>query len=175
MMMRKTKLWVALGFFLSACGSVVMTESALADTAQAEAQKAIRAIYDKRSAAIAEFDAEGAWSNHANGYISITTKGERITAAQSKENLQTLLDVAESISSHTIMQKITLKGDTATVLIRDSATVVFPDPKSEDKKGVFKATERAVDTWVKRKGLWLHTQNKTLSSFVTVNGKQIKE
>ena len=150
MSMRKTLLFLA-------------AAAALASTVRADdsAQKAIQAQYDKRSAAAAKKDVEGSVAINAPEFIAIGLKGDKRTTAQIKPQLT---QVFASIKSYTITTKITkcvVKGDSATVTTQDAVVVVG--------KGSQESEATSEDTWIKKGGQWLRTQNKLLTSKIKSN------
>ena len=168
----KTKLrWAAglMSWFLL-IGSGVL--SAVADTAQDQARKAIQANYVKRDAAASRKDANAYWSLRTDNFVWISKNGKRKTAKQLKPETVKMFNAAESLNGRAIIQKFTLKGDTATVLVKDSGTIVIPVSKT--RKNVIKVAETASDTWIKRNGKWLQSQSKALTAVVTINGKAVK-
>ena len=168
----KTKLRLAAGLmsWVLLIGSGVL--SAVADSAQDQAHKAIQANYVKRDAAASRKDANAYWSYRTDNFIWISKNGKRKTAKQLKPETVKMFNAAESLNGRAVIQKLTVKGDTATVLVKDSGTIVIPVSKT--RKNVIKIAETASDTWVKRNGKWLQSQSKTLTAVLTVNGKTVK-
>ena len=173
--MRKKINWVVTALMLSlflGAGSMQKAQAdAASDAALKAARKGIQAGYSKRDATSAKLDYDGFWSTRTKNYVWISKDGRRKGIKQLREETRRLFNAAESINGRAAIQKITLKGNTATVLIKDSGTVVIP---AKNKKNVIKVTERASDTWVKSGNKWLLSQSRSLASYVTVNGKQVK-
>jgi ketosteroid isomerase-like protein len=157
-------------FLLCSCAAVV--HLAFAATAQDEARKIIQTTYNKRNIATSRLDFEGYWRSHTDDFVYISKTGKRKGANQLKQESARLFNVAQSMSGHTTIENMTLAGNTAKVIIRDFGIIVIP--VSATQKNVIKVTERASDTWVKRNGRWLQSQSKSLSSYMTVNGKPVK-
>lgn len=136
---------------------VLAALAALVPSARADdAQKAIQAQYDKRSAAAAKKDVEGSVAINAPEFVTIGLKGDKRTTAQIKPQLT---QVFASIKSYTITTKITkcvVKGDSATVTTQDTVVIVGKNTQESE------ATSE--DTWTKKSGQWLRTQNKLLTS-----------
>jgi hypothetical protein len=121
-----------------------------------DAQKAIQAQYDKRSAAALKKDVEGSLAINAPEFVSIGLKGDKRTMAQLKPQLT---QVFASIQSYTITTKITkctVKGDSATIKTLDN--VVISGKNTQESEAT------SEDLWFKKNGQWLRTQNKLLSS-----------
>ena len=141
---------------------VLAALAALVPSARADdAQKAIQAQYDKRSAAAAKKDVEGSVAINAPEFIAIGLKGDKRTTAQIKPQLT---QVFASIKSYTITTKITkcvVKGDSARVTTQDAVVVVG--------KGSQESEATSEDTWIKKGGQWLRTQNKLLTSKIKSN------
>lgn len=141
---------------------VLAALAALVPSARADdAQKAIQAQYDKRSAAAAKKDVEGSVAINAPEFVAIGLKGDKRTTAQIKPQLT---QVFASIKSYTITTKITkcvVKGDNATVTTQDAVVVVG--------KGSQESEATSEDTWTKKGGQWLRTQNKLLTSKIKSN------
>lgn len=124
-------------------------------------QKAIQAQYDKRSAAAIKKDVAGSLAINTPDFVAIGLKNDKRTLAQLKPQLTAVFG---SIKSYTITTKITkcvVKGDNATVNTVDSVTIVGKNTQESE------ATSE--DTWVKKSGQWLRTQNKLLSAKVKSN------
>jgi ketosteroid isomerase-like protein len=141
---------------------VLAALAALVPSARADdAQKAIQAQYDKRSAAAAKKDVEGSVAINAPEFVAIGLKNDKRTTAQIKPQLT---QVFASIKSYTITTKITkcvVKGDSATVTTQDAVVVVG--------KGTQESEATSEDTWIKKGAQWLRTQNKLLTSKIKSN------
>jgi ketosteroid isomerase-like protein len=131
--------------------------AALVPSARAqEPQKAIQAQYDKRSTAAQKKDVAGSLAINTPDFVAIGLKNDRRTIAQLKPQLT---QVFAGVKSYTISTKITkclVKGDSATVTTMDLVTVVGKMTQESE------ATSE--DTWIKKGGQWLRTQNKLLTS-----------
>ena len=138
---------------------VFATLATLAPTALAQdAQKAIQAQYDKRSAAALKRDIAGALAINAPEFISVGTQGQKQTLAQIKP---LLVQAFAKSKSYAVVSKITrcqVSGDKATVSVTDTVKILATN-------GTIPQELEAVseDSWVKKSGQWLRTQSKRLS------------
>lgn len=136
---------------------VLAALAALVPSARADdTQKAIQAQYDKRSAAAAKKDVEGSVAINAPEFVTIGLKGVKRTTTQIKPQLTQVFATYKSYTITTKITKCVVKGDSATVTTQDTIVVVGKDTQESE------ATSE--DTWVKKSGQWLRTQNKLLTS-----------
>jgi hypothetical protein len=131
-----------------------LTPSVLAQ----DAQKAIQAQYDKRSAAALKKDVAAALAINTPEFVSVTMKGKKQTLAQIKP---LLVQVFAKSKSYTVTSKITrckVTGDTATVTVADSVKILLLTSTIPQE-----IETTCEDSWVKKNNQWLRTQTKRLS------------
>lgn len=143
--------------FLILAALVALTSSAQAK----DDQKAIQAQYDKRSAAAAKKDVVGSLAINAPEFVSIGPKGDKRTMAQIKPQITQAFSSLKSYLLTTKITKCVVAGNTATVRTLDSLTLVGKNTQESE------ATSE--DTWIKKDGQWLRTQNKLLTSKIKSN------
>ena len=155
---------------------------ATSNAATQQARKAIQATYNRVNAALAKKDLSVARATRTPDYVLITDKGQKRTAAQLRAQEQGILSLAQSITAKSDIQKITLNGNTATVLVNENGALVVQMPQqnyggkpSPGQKNVIRVRHQAQDSWVKLNGRWRIKRSRYLTSRVTVNGKPIQQ
>ncbi len=143
--------------FLILAALVALTSSAQAK----DDQKAIQSQYDKRSAAAAKKDVAGSLAINAPEFVSVGLKGDKRTMVQIKPQITQAFSSLKSYLLTTKITKCVVTGSTATVKTLDSLTLVGKNRQESE------ATSE--DTWVKKGGQWLRTQNKLLTSKIKSN------
>ena len=138
----------------------------------AAVKKAIQAQYEKEALGLAKKDAKAMLSINTSDYTTTDDKGKTTTMAELKDQITQLFGMMQSAKVATKIEKLTLKGDTATVIASDSSTVTLLNPQTK-AKSVLTGTSRNEDTWIKQKGTWLRQKNKVLSHKDLVDGKPI--
>ncbi len=138
----------------------------------ASAKKAIQAQYSKLEAAAAKKDVQGMTAHLAPDFESVGLDGKTVKASEFKVRLDTALQSVKSINDVTSITKLTLKGDRATVFVKNTVSLLYINPST--KKRSRAVIERASDTqWEKKSGIWLERRSKTLAMKQTVDGKEI--
>src|SRR5579871_1538259 len=96
------------------CMIVALSLRAGADS-PGDARKAIQAAYDHQSDALNKKDAAGAFAMCSPDFVSVDMKGTQSTAAQNREMLKMMFNMAKSIKLTQSVQNIALKGSQAQV------------------------------------------------------------
>jgi len=151
--------------------SLLTAPAARADT-PSEARKAIQATYDKMNAAFSRKDVKSAFAYLTPDFEQITFEGQRVGAAPMRQQMTQALAAAKSMRSQTTVQKLTLKGGTAEVLVRSRVIIVLNDPRT-NKPLTVAGNETSQDTWIKTSRGWLAKRSKTLSKKETINGRPV--
>lgn len=126
-----------------------------------DAQKAIQAQYDKRSAAALKKDVDASLAINTPDFVSLDQKGQKRTMPQLKHQLTQAFATFKSYTLTTRITSCVVKGDTATVKTQDSVTII--------SKTQQEAEATSEDLWVKKNGQWLRTQNKLLTNKLKSN------
>ncbi|MCX6379749.1 MAG: hypothetical protein NT023_09795 [Armatimonadetes bacterium] len=138
----------------------------------ASVKKTIQAIYAKVAAAAAKKDAKGMMIHLAPDYEETTLEGTVVKMPAIKTNMQNVMEKVKSLNISVVISKLTLKGDKATVINKDTVNMVATNPQTKkEMKIVLEETNEA--QWEKRGGAWLVKSSKTLSMKQVVDGKEI--
>ncbi len=155
---------LTLGMLLSFAPSILRAD------ATADAKTAIQSAYAKQTAAINKKDVQGVVAVYSPDYLAIGTNGRKNrTLAETKQQLAMLFTKGQNIKATQTIQKITVKGNQATVLVKEHAEFSLPDLQQKLHRLI--SNSNAEDIWVKSgKSNWLKKQSKTLSNKGTVDG-----
>lgn len=156
----------------TALGVFVLLATVVWANATADARKAIQAIYDSHNAAVARKDLDGALAHRTQDYVSIGAKGDRKSLEQSRQVLRRLFAAMEWAQGSSVIQKITLKDDTAIVLVKEKGRLVLANPQT-GQKATLDINGLSRDVWVRRQGRWLVKQSQNLQSKITRNGQPV--
>lgn len=138
----------------------------------ATTRKTIDAAYKAEDAAFDNFDVEGSLRYRTENFVSITKEGKTLSRKLIEERLAMLFKVAKDIQSSTVIEQFAWKGNRVNVRVKTYSRMVLAG--KEKKRQVLAGTERRNDVWIKQGGRWLRTQDKIISSSVTVDGKQMR-
>ena len=141
--------------------------------ATSDARKAIQAIYNKVDQAVARRDFKGAFASHAADYYYIDAKGRKITLAQLRRVTPRIMDAMQSYKSKTTLQKLTLKGNTASVVSRDHTEATFVNPQTQKSSRVV-VDSVLQESWIKTKQGWQRKWARNISSRQTLDGRAIR-
>jgi ketosteroid isomerase-like protein len=141
--------------------------------ATSDARKAIQAIYNKIDGAVARRDFKGAFASHAPDYYYIDAKGRKLTLAQLRRVTPRILDAMRTYKSKTTLQKLTLKGNTASVVSRDHTEATFVNPQTQKNARVV-VDSVLHETWIKSKQGWLRKSARNVSSRQQLDGRVIR-
>jgi uncharacterized protein (TIGR02246 family) len=173
---RRTRTLPPARFLLVALAAFVVVvappPAARAADATADAKKAIQAAYNKMNAALERKDVNGAFSVLTPDAEQITLQGQRLSAAQMRQQMTQGLAQARSIRSRTTVQKVTLKGNQALAVVRSQVSFVVTDPQS-GRDAKIAADEVSDDTWIKTAQGWRAKRSKTTRQKQTVNGQPV--
>lgn len=126
---------------------------------------AIQTQYNKEAAALTNKDIDGALSINTSEFTATDDKGQQRSLVQLKSRLAALTAQAETMKVSSTVEKVTVKDDTAVVIVSDEVLFVVVNPQT-GKKGRLEGTSRNEDLWVKKDGVWkrqkaLELSNKT--------------
>ncbi len=144
--------------------------AAKADDA-ASAKKAIQAMYTKVEAAAEKRDLKGMMVHLAPDYKETGPDGvtEKLPAIRAK--IERLMQSVKSIRVSASIDKLTLKGNEATVIGKSVITLIgFNQRAHKDIKIVVEETNE--EQWKKKDGLWLESSVKSISYKQTIDGKE---
>lgn len=141
--------------------------------ATADAKKEIQALYDKMDAAAAKKDVKGMTASLDPNYVAVSASGQKMTLQQMKGQMTQLMAMLKEIKTKTVIQKITLKGKTATVNSKQSLTSTGTNPQSQQPMKI-EVQDTSTNTWVKSGATWKLKETKSLSTKQFLNGKPIQ-
>ncbi|WP_309718826.1 hypothetical protein [Armatimonas sp.] len=138
----------------------------------ATVQKAIQAQYNKEAAAFMKKDISAGLSINTSGFATTDTKGKKTTLAEFKAALTQIISAAQSIKLSSTVEKVTVKGETATVIVSDKSLFVLTNPQTKKSTKV-EGASRNEDTWIKQAGVWKRQKNRALTSQSLMDGKPV--
>jgi hypothetical protein len=143
----------------------------------AAVRKELTALFSRFAAAFKKKDVKTALSFFAPEY-SAKEMGRTVTRADVEKQMNQAMANLKSIESLSWdIQKLTVKGNTATVEARETMNATVVDnlgnlgPKGQTHK--IGDVERTRDVFVKTPQGWLLKQSETLSAQVTIDGKKL--
>jgi hypothetical protein len=149
---------------------VVFLPGVRADAA-ADARKAIQAATDREDAAVQKKDLQHAFAACAPDFRASDGQGHTSNVAQLKEQMQVVFGRAQTIKVKNTLQKITLKGDQATVTMAGRTDLIMPSPKGKPFIGV--VSNLVEEIWVKSGTTWLRKSARLLTQKLTRDGKPV--
>ncbi len=136
------------------------------------AKKAIQAMYTKVEAAAEKRDLKGMMVHLAPDYEETGPDGVVVKMPAIKANMERVLKQVKTLHISAVITKITVKGDKATVLNKDTVNMVATNPQTKkEMKLVLEETNEA--QWEKKSGAWLEKRSKTLTMKQFLDGKEI--
>nr|WP_309689198.1 nuclear transport factor 2 family protein [Armatimonas sp.] len=135
-------------------------------------KKTLQAQYNKEAAAFMKKDIDSALSINTSDFTTTDTKGKKLTLAEFKAAFMQITTIAQSIKLSSTVEKVTLKGDTATVTVSDKSLFTLANPQT-GKKAQMEGASRNEDTWVKKSGVWKRQKNRALSNKTLMDGKPV--
>lgn len=151
--------------------SLLLATPVLAQDAAA-AKKTFQALYNKEATAFMKKDLETALSINTANYTATDTKKKTVSLADLKAQFTQIMGLAETIKLSSTVEKVTVKGDTALVLVSDKSQFVLKNPQTGQKM-TLEGTSRNEDTWVKQGGTWKRQKNRALANTSLRDGKPI--
>ncbi len=147
--------------------------AAKADDA-ASAKKAIQSQYAKSAAAAEKKDLKGMMAHLAPDYEETGPDGVTVKVDALKSNMQRIVQNVKSIRIAVAISKLTLKGDKATVLSKETMSMVVTNPQTKkDMKFAMQGTSE--EQWEKKSGVWLEKRAKTLATKQFLDGKELPQ
>lgn len=159
---------------LVGCLFSFLAPAALRADATADARRAIQAVYAQMNAALARKDLAASFRHLTDDHVSIDEHGNRKSAEDLRRELQQLLPVVRSYQGRSVIQKITVQGNRATVVVQESGRMVVRDP-STDRQAIMAGNNTSRELWVKQKGRWMLKTSNLLKRTMTVNGKRLPQ
>ena len=156
--------WIALA--LTSTGN-----SQQAEAAPDNIKAVIQQLYSAQDVATDRKDVAGMFLPFAPSYINTDTHGKTNTLAEAKQGAAHLLQMTQSISSHSLVESATRSGSTATVVVQQKINMVLVNPQDSGETAAVATIAVSRDTWVKTPAGWRETFSKTLSENDTLNGK----
>lgn len=145
---------------------------ALAD-ANTDAKKALQALYDKTDAATAKKDIKGLTAYLAPDFQVLSDKGGKaMNLEQAKSQMGMVFKQVQSFKAKSVVQKVTLKGSTATVTVKQNVTAAIMNPQT-GKPSKLLMDVVAEDIWVKSGAGWKEKSSKSISTKQSLDGKSI--
>jgi ketosteroid isomerase-like protein len=149
----------------------------LARADDAAVKKELNALFGNFAAAFRKKDVKTAMSFFAPDYTA-TEGGRTLTRAQVEAQTAMAMSRLKSVDALSWnIQKLTVKGSTATTVALESMTATIVDtegqmgPKGQTHK--IKDVERTRDRFVKTSKGWLLKHSETLSADITIDGKKL--
>ena len=151
---------------LVSAGGVRLNAAAAPNSVKATLQK----IYDVRVAGAENKNADKLFLDYAPNYIEISPSGKSDDLAQVESSFEKTAPYARSIQGRTQILSVSLKGATATVLIKRHVEGVFVNPNSgEAISGTVDGL--STDTWIKTAAGWRETASRRTDEHDTADGK----
>jgi ketosteroid isomerase-like protein len=138
--------------------------------ATADAKKQIQAEYNKIDAAAAKKDVKGMTASMTSDFVDTNEKGEKTALKDLREKMGQVLAMTKSLKIKTTVEKVTLKGSTATASVKQTADIsqLPPNVKTPVK---MHSDETLTSVWVKSGAGWKIKSSKTNTSKQTLDGK----
>lgn len=156
--------------FVLASACLALVHGAMAD-ATADAKKAIQAAYNAGNAATGKKDMNKMFANDSPDFVAVRN-GQTITLAQAKAAVKQFFPAVKSIKDVSVVQKIKLKGNEATVTVKEHGDMVMANPQTK-KTMKISVDSVSEDVWTKSGGAWLRKRSKSISEHVTSDGKPV--
>lgn len=164
-------------FFLFLAAALTVAAGVRAQDSTAAARREIEASYNQISAAFKQKDAQAIFALTTPDFQVKTPNGRTLNRAAALQNLQSNFDTIHAIRDDRYrVQKVTLKGATAVVLVTERSAVTFMDSRGEfgavGKTHEVVSTTDYRDTWVKQaEGGWRQRRSEIRDVRVTLDGK----
>ena len=140
----------------------------------AAARNAIQQAYNKRDVAAGKKDIQGSLSTVAPDFVFVTKDGQKGDVKLLKRRLTPLFSLMQSVKSHTEIQKLTVKGSTATAIVKQHLEMLVVNPQTQiPQKFIADATSE--DIWSKAGAGWLQKRMTNKSETATLDGKSVDE
>jgi hypothetical protein len=139
--------------------------------ATSDARNAVEKAYSQQSAAISKGDIKAYSASHAADFYEIDKKGRKQDLKSIQTAISGVLSFAKSVKRSMTVQKMTVKGSTATVSATETLDAAIPNPQT-GKNSTMHAERTVSDKWAKTNGKWLRKVSKTLTEKQTMDGKE---
>ena len=161
-------------FLFAAAAGLLLVGGGLPSSARADAtsdaRRALQTLYDKTNVAAAKKDLNGVLAYMAPDFVATGEKGEKRTVADLRAQLSQIFPLLQSWRGGSRIQQVTIKGNAATVLVKENVRMVMVNPQTR-QKAVLDSMGTSRDVWVKQGSGWRMKQSQTLSSKALLNGK----
>lgn len=159
---------------VGALGVLMAGGPASAHADDAATRKALDAQYAKISQAYKTKSLKPLHEVTAPDFVMMVPGGKSITRQQAEQQFQTSLSFIKSVTSaKEKINKVTVKGNEATVDAQESIEGVTADMQSQGKAHTMGVTNQNRDTWVKTGNIWLRKSSTMLKGTMTADGKKM--
>ena len=159
------------GIVLAILGLVVNSVVVNADETS-DAKKAIQAQYNAHITAHHKKDAKALLAGYSKDYIGVSAGGTKRTYAQLEKEMGIVFTYLKTFKGTISIQKLTLKGNQATVVTKEHAEFSISNPQTQKTVELI-VDETNEDVWAKSGKIWLKKASKNLTNKTKMDGKEV--
>ena len=138
--------------------------------AAADARKWIQAAYERENVAAMRKDARGALANTAFDYTAVDSHGARYDYRTLRERLPKLLAGFQTLKASTRIEKLTLRGNQAAVLVNERLEGMIEHPRKK-RLAQLVIRSRSEDVWSRFGMVWRKKKSRILSESESLDGE----
>lgn len=162
--MTRRTLFAAAALCLSAC----LPHATRADS-PGEARRSVQAAYNSMSRAVMKKNVKGATAYMDPEYVQINADDSQVTRDEIVDMLKEAFPIIKSVRASTRVQKISLKGNEATVLTKTVGRIIAVEPRTQQALGV-DVSDVSREFWVKEGRGWILKRARVLKGGASLNG-----
>lgn len=126
------------------------------------ARRELQAIYNHMNAEAAHRNVDGLYEYNSEDYTLLGTKGQTEDPAQARQDLEQVLDKADTVQAVTSITGFSGTDTEATVTVKDHVVIGFAN-NANGRAIKFSFNDTSRDHWVKTEGKWRRTRTRILS------------
>ncbi len=163
---------VCLPFLWATATAMATTAVSAGITANAALTRTFQQLYTARDKATGSNNTAALFASYSPDFVNIDLHGSRDTLPSFKHHYAHMAAAATSVESTSNVRRVSVSGNTATVVVSGLVKVALTDPRTGNPV-LAQDTETDRDTWVKGQSGWLETISQSLAEQFTINGKTI--
>ncbi len=126
------------------------------------ARRELQAIYNHMNTEAAQRNVDGLYEYDSDDYTLIGIKGQTEDPSQARQDLEQVLDKADTIRAVTSITGFSGTDTEATVTVKDHVVIGFAN-NANGRAIKFNFNDTSRDHWVKTEGKWQRTRTRVLS------------